>query len=169
MKHSKVIFLAALVLVMSAGVVVGRLWSQLPGRPHGPGNPSWLADQLNLTPEQRQQMDAVWADTKQKIDKTVERRRLLDRERDQAIEDLLGPEQWAAYGKLIDEFRAHRADLDKERAAILHQANESSQALLTDDQKQKWDSLRQSRPHDRGHWPHGDGAQRSTTMPIVPD
>src|SRR5947209_3696419 len=131
MSRTKIVLLSAFVLVLSAGVVVGRLWARLPAgaalRP-ADKSPSWLADQLQLTPAQRQQMDAIWADMKQKNDQKIERRRALDHERDQAIEELLGPEQWAAYGRLMDEFRLKRAEVDKERENLFHDANERSLA-----------------------------------------
>src|SRR3954463_2073788 len=101
MSRSKFVILTAFVLVLGAGMVAGRLWARLPVHTTPAGKqPSWLADQLNLTPEQRQQMDGIWANVEQQMDQKLERRHGLDRERDQAIEDLLGPEQWQAYGRL---------------------------------------------------------------------
>ncbi|HSV15480.1 MAG TPA: Spy/CpxP family protein refolding chaperone [Tepidisphaeraceae bacterium] len=162
MRRTKSVIIAAFILVLSAGVVAGRLWARFPSPSATPTGkqPSWLADQLDLTPEQRQQMDAIWANVKQQMDQKLERRHALDRERDQAIEDLLGPEQWQAYGRLIDEFRAKRAEIDKDRMNLIHDANDRSRALLSDVQKQRWDQMRQAR-HDHGgdghDHHHGDG------------
>lgn len=179
MGRTKIVILAAFVLVMGAGVVVGRLWTRLPhaAAPEGK-SPSWLADQLDLTPQQRQQMDGIWAETKQKVEQKSERRRALDQERDQAIADLLGPEQWAAYGRLVDEFRAKRNEADKERSMLIRDADERSRALLGEAQRQKWDQMRQShREREREgrgggvsgggdrRRSHGSGGGRETTNP----
>jgi hypothetical protein len=127
---------------------------------HPDGQPSWLADELNLRPEQRAQMDAIWAEAKGQSDKSFERRQGLDRERDQAIQELLTPAEWQAYDKIIEEFRAKRVELDKERGQVMHDANEKSLALLDDDQKQKWKAMRNLHDH-RG--PHGPGGPVDST------
>ncbi len=169
MSRVKIILLTAFVLVLSAGMVVGRLSAQLPvvkAERTGPA-PSWLADELNLTPDQRKQMDAIWADAKPKMDKLFERRQELDRERDQAIQDLLTPAEWTAYGKIMDDFHSRRADCEKQRLDLMQDASAHSRALLSDSQLQKWDALRNSRSW-RG--PRGPENQRSsTTMPAVGD
>jgi Spy/CpxP family protein refolding chaperone len=161
MSRAKLVILSAFVLVLVAGVMVGRLWARLPMQGHAPPptdrSPSWLADELQLTPEQRQQMDAIWADVRQKNEQKLERRRSLDHERDQAIEELLGPEQWAAYGRLMDEFRLKHAAVDKERETLFRDANERSVALLNGDQKKKWDQLRAQPHHDHDRGGPGGG------------
>jgi hypothetical protein len=169
MSRIRIIFLAAFVLVLCAGVVVGRLWNQLPmqARSHG-GPPSWLADQLDLRPDQRQQMDAIWAETSPKIEKTFEERQALDRERDQTIQELLTPAEWAAYDKIVEDFRAKRSALDKERHQLVQDANEKSEALLDDVQKQKWESFRSAHDHD-WHGPHAQGTSNGpATQPGNP-
>jgi hypothetical protein len=146
------ILLSAFVLVLCAGVVVGRLWNQLPVETKAPtSQPSWLADELQLQPEQREKMDALWTATKAINAKSFERRQALDRERDQAIQQLLTPAEWMAYDKIIEDFRTKRAALDKERHQLMDETNEKSMALLNDDQKHKWEELRNWRgPHGAG-------------------
>src|SRR5271155_1293100 len=101
MSRSKIILLATFFMVLSAGMVLGRLWATLPimtvtppaatqPSPRGSARqPRWAA-QLNLTTQQRQQMDAIWAETTPKVEETFDRRRQLDSKREEAIEDLLG-------------------------------------------------------------------------------
>jgi hypothetical protein len=149
MSRTRVILLIPFVLVLCAGVVVGRLWNRLPIETKPPGgSPSWLADQLDLRPEQRQQMDAIWDETRPKIEKSFERRQSLDRERDQTIQELLTPAEWTAYDKIIEDFRAKRAALDKDRHQLVLDANEKSVALLDGAQKQKWEALRNAHEHE---------------------
>ena len=157
MSKTRVILMSAFLLVMCAGVVVGRLWNQLPIRAKtAGGSPSWLADQLNLRPDQRQQMDAIWGETGPKIQKSFEMRQELDRERDQTIQELLTPAEWTAYDKIVEDFRAKRATLDKDRHQLVMDANAKSMALLDDVQKKKWEELRELHMHD-WHGPHGRG------------
>jgi Spy/CpxP family protein refolding chaperone len=155
MSRTRVILMSAFLLVMCAGVVVGRLWNELPiqAKTAG-GSPSWLADQLNLRPDQRQQMDAIWAETGPRIQKSFDDRQSLDREREQKIQELLTPAEWTAYDKIVEDFRAKRAVLDKGRHQLVMDANAKSVALLDDAQKQKWEELRELHEHD-WHGPHG--------------
>lgn len=165
MFRSKIVFLLTVLLMLGAGVVLGRISARMPGPPGEGRPPSWLADQLDLTTDQRKQMDAIWAETKQKIGKTFEKRRAIDKQRDQAIMALLTPEQKRAYEGILDSARAQRATLDKEREAAVREANERSRALLDDRQKQRWETLtQQMREHDRHGW-RGPTSRRSATMP----
>jgi Spy/CpxP family protein refolding chaperone len=138
------VFLVAAVLVLCAGVVVGRLSMQLAATapPPPPGHPpSWLADQLDLTADQRQQMDAIWADVKQQIGSGWDKRHDLDHERDQAIQNLLTDQQKTAYQKIYDDYRSKRQEIDKTRDALIKSAEERSRALLNDSQQKRWDLL----------------------------
>lgn len=153
MPRSNLIILATFILVLSAGMVVGRLWAKLAPvvERSADHQPSWLADQLELTTQQRQQMDAIWADTKQKLDKAGERRAELDRDREQAVLAMLTPAQQKSYQKIIADFRARRTELEKERHDLIHDADQRSEALLNPDQKTRWEQLRNNR-----HGPHGE-------------
>jgi Spy/CpxP family protein refolding chaperone len=144
-------------LVLCAGVVLGRLWAQLPVKmpEHGQG-PSWIADQLNLTSEQRQQMDAVWAQTMQKIGQTMDQRHECDKQRDTAVTALLTEQQRAAYEKIMSDYHGKRSELDKQRDSLIHDADDRSRALLDDVQKARWDELTKEM-HGR-HGPHRPGS-----------
>jgi len=155
MRRSTIFLSATAVLVLSAGLVVGRLSARLPvaAKPADHGR-EWFQDTLGLTPDQHQKMDAIWADVKMQMDKNHDRQRGLDKERDAAIRALLTPEQSAAYDKIFQDYHAHRSDLDKEREQLFHSANEKSRALLTPDQQVKWDTMsKDMHDHDR----HGPG------------
>jgi len=170
MGRLRIIFLFAFALVLCAGVVVGRLWAKLPAAAHPQGH-SWFDDQLGLTAEQRTQMDAVWKETRQQISDLMDRRRGLDKEREQSIRSLMTPEQLAAYDKINNDYRAARSDLDKQRAKLIQTANERSRALLTEAQQKRWDTLSKDM-HDREHdrrGPHGPQGMRPTTKPAGPN
>jgi Spy/CpxP family protein refolding chaperone len=162
MKRSTILLSTATVLVLSAGMVVGRLSTRLPmaPRPQDHGR-EWFQGSLGLSADQQQKMDAIWADVKQQMDKNGDKRRTLDKDRDAAIRALLTPEQSAAYDKIFQDYHAHRADMDKEREQLFHEANDRSRALLTPDQQVKWDAMSKDMhahhgpggPPGRGHGP----------------
>jgi Spy/CpxP family protein refolding chaperone len=173
MSRSKLILVATFVLVLSAGMVVGRLMAKLPTMAvsHATTQPSqqpWWAAQLDLTTSQRTQMDAIWADVKPKVDETFDRRRQLERKREEAVEDLLGP-QYPAYAKIFTDFYAQRADIDNDRQKLIHDAEDRTKALLSDTQLKQLEALG---PHEF-HIPRGGGGgghrsnQTSTTMPAA--
>jgi Spy/CpxP family protein refolding chaperone len=144
MKRSRQVFLITAVLVLCAGVVVGRLTARLsvePSPPQAGHPPSWLADQLDLSAEQRQQMDAIWAAAITQMHNSGREQHDLDRQRDDAIRALLSSDQEMMYDEINDTYRSERQQLEKERDALIKSAEERSRALLTDAQKAKWDTL----------------------------
>ena len=108
------------------------------------------------------------------MDQKLERRHAMDRERDQAIEDLLGPEQWQAYNKLMDEFR--RTEMDRNVRPWSTTPTSAARRCSSDEQKAQWDQMRQARRdrgdgHDRRR--HGgsgsSGNREPTTQRAKPD
>jgi Spy/CpxP family protein refolding chaperone len=160
-RSSKRVLVMTVALVLCAGLVVGRLSARLvPPAPFGfgpPGNhsPSWLQDQLNLTSEQKQQMDSIWADTKSQIGKTWDGRHELEKQRDDAIHSLLTSQQQTEYAKIYDDYHAKRQELDRQRDDLIKTAEDKSRALLSDSQKARWDVLTKEMHDHRG--PHGPG------------
>jgi Spy/CpxP family protein refolding chaperone len=161
MARRLVAFLTTIILVLCAGVVVGRLTMKMPvlaaqqNGEHGQG-PSWIAQQLNLTTQQRAEMDAIWADTRQRMDQSGEKRRDLDRKRDADIQSLLSDSQKAAFQKITADFRAQRTAMDKERGMLIADAEKRSRDLLDETQQKKWDELAKDM-HHRGPR-HGGGS-----------
>jgi Spy/CpxP family protein refolding chaperone len=157
MSHKKIILGFTAFLVLGAGLAVGRLTARLPGPFHEHGvNPSWIADQLDLTSEQRQEMNAIWDQTRDKMQDLGHQRHQLDVGRDDAVRALLSDEQKAAYDKIYSDYHAQRSQLDQERSDLMHGANEQTRALLDDTQKAKWDEL--TKEFQAGHGQHADGS-----------
>jgi Spy/CpxP family protein refolding chaperone len=169
MLRLKLMFIPMVVLIFAAGMVVGRISnraavSEKPAtqpaatQPSDRHSPSWLHDQLGLNVDQRQKMDAIWNDVRQKTGGGFEKWRALDKERDQALQALLTPEQKTQYDAILKANRDKRAELDKEREKLLADANEKSKALLTEEQKKKWDELtKEMRDHRGPGGPRGRG------------
>jgi hypothetical protein len=155
------------ILTLGAGVVLGWVWTPLqkvesaaPGG-YGGGPRPWF-DQLQLNPDQQAQMDKIWNDdTGQQMQKLGAQRRAIEKQRDDAIFNLLNTDQRQAYDKINKDFWAQREALDKQRQAIFADANARSRALLDDSQKQIWDTLTKQLQMRHHHGPMG---QYSTTM-----
>ena len=148
-RRTHLVFSLAAILTLGAGAVVGRLSANpAAAKPVGHGGRGWFADELDLSADQRQKMDAVWAGTKQEVAKPGDRRKDLDKDRDAAVTKLLTPDQYASYEEIYAELRAARADLDKERDRLFHDADDRSRALLTPTQLSQWEAM-QKQLHDR--------------------
>ena len=116
MRRSRLALSVAAILVLSAGLVVGRLLAPAARPPvHGRG---WFTDELDLSADQRKQMDAIWADARGQIGKTWDRRHDLDHKRDAAVRALLTPAQQAAYDQVWADYRAKRSALDQDRERL---------------------------------------------------
>ena len=152
----KYLLVPMVVLVLGAGMVIGRISTRLQAttqpadKAHG-----WFDEQLNLSADQRKQMDAIWGDVRQNVGKTFEGRAALDKERDQAILDLLSDDQKKAYNAVLDNYRAKRGEMDKQRDKLFADANAKSRAILTEEQQKRWDALSK----DHHGWP-GAGQRR---------
>jgi len=150
MSHRKVLLLVLVVLVLGAGVTVGRLSARLPEETaprRSSGSLPWVKEQLNLSTQQEQQMDQIWAEAKARMTKTFEDQQALDRQRTEEVNDLLTPDQRVKYQAVMDQFHAQREALDKQRGQLIHDAVLKSKELLNDEQKTKWDELTQD-THD---------------------
>ncbi len=161
MRRSTILLSTASVLVLSAGLVVGRLSAHLPvtasrGADHGKG---WFSDTLGLSPDQKSKMDGIWSEVRQQVDKMGDRRHGLDHDRDVAIRGLLTPEQSTAYDKIFADYHERRAELDKNRDKLFHDANDRSRALLSPDQQAKWEAMSRDMRDHHGP-PGGPGHQR---------
>src|SRR5688572_13152366 len=80
--------------------------SRPPGRPGDRGPGGWLAAELDLTPEQHKQLDAIWSELAERGRNRDHggRRRAMRNERDLAVAALIAPERWGEYEEIIDDF-----------------------------------------------------------------
>jgi Spy/CpxP family protein refolding chaperone len=170
MLHSNLVLLSTAAIVMGAGVMVGRVTAEYPREQQhqqhdrfGSRSRDWIDDQLSLTADQKQKMDAIWDATRKKMEATFDGRHASDHAREQAILNLLTPDQRTAYAKINDQFRAKRDDQFKQRSLLVQKANEASRALLDENQQKKWDALTKTMRDRQGHF--GGFEEHSTTKP----
>ena len=132
----------AFVLAMGAGVAVGMLSARLP-QTHQPR--SWLGDELNLTPEQREQMRAIWQDVSKNRGRDWERRRALEKERNEAIVSLLTEEQRAKHDEINRQFAQKMQEQQQQREAAVHEAIERTKQMLTPQQREHYEQIMQEK------------------------
>jgi Spy/CpxP family protein refolding chaperone len=180
MRRSTIFLSAAAVLVLGAGLVVGRLSADLSvaakpvssatTRPteggHGRG---WFPDQLGLTPDQDQKMKAIWADVQAQMDKNRDHQHALEHDRDVAIHALLSPQQSAAYDKIQQDYHANRNALNTEREQFIKSGKDRTRAILTPDQQVKLDAMDKDMHdhHGPGGPPGGHGRGGPSSRPDV--
>lgn len=168
------LLLILVVLSVGSGVEIGWVWR--PIDKFNPGAPStqpsgrtgarpWF-DQLDLNPDQQKQIDKIWNDTRQQMQKIFQQHRDLDEQREKQVMDLLTADQKAAYEKIGESMRTAREDLDKQREALIADANARSRSLLDPAQQEKWDILSKEIRRRRGPMgPMNSATQHSTSQP----
>ncbi|HEY8751833.1 MAG TPA: hypothetical protein VIM11_27880 [Tepidisphaeraceae bacterium] len=150
MKMTKLLLVVAFLVVMAAGAVVGmaldqkfRIAAQVEVHPQspttrrgGPMFPKLSQDQLKL-------MNEFWAPVAKLRDPRRETFQRLDKERDQAIQDLLTP---PLQDHLKEQYNAIQArhrqaidDLETLTREAVTKATEQSRAIMTEEQKKQYD------------------------------
>ena len=153
MTKTKLILIVSVLLVFAAGASLGVLITR-PGQP--PPRGSWLANELNLTTDQRDQMRTIWSEAMGSVSKQRERRAALAQERDQAILALLSDAQQAQYDAIQQEYVRKTDELSQERKRAFDDAIEQTKRILTPEQATKYDELlKKQRERGAGGGPPG--------------
>lgn len=178
---TRAIVVIGFLLAFGAGLVLGLSWPQVrayatpgpdrgglrhpvafpddpdghgrPPHPPPPGRRGWFAQQLELTPEQLRQMDAIWSDfARRGRIEHAEQRRQLRRQREEAIAALVREEDRPAYERVLREHDRQLAQMETQWRQRFRDAVERTKALLTPEQREKYDELL-----SRQGWHNGDG------------
>lgn len=163
------------VVALAAGVALGLAWDRgtptRPAGPHaggpggGPGGPGpgngggpggWLAAELQLTPEQRDQFNQIWSESARRGGRDHwTRRSQLRQQRDEAIFKLIPEASHTAYDQIRADYDTHVAALEAEWKQSFQTAVEKTRQLLTEAQRQKYDQIIARHAADRQR--RGDG------------
>ena len=145
---AKFVVILGFLLAFGAGLVIGaqghlRLASAEPPpatRPSGPG--SWLAAELDLSPDQTQKIDAIWSDIagKGRGDREDQRRQLR-KERDDAIAALIRPEDLSAFDQIHETYADRMAALDAQWREGFNASVERTKQILTPEQRVKYEEI----------------------------
>jgi Spy/CpxP family protein refolding chaperone len=103
---------------------------------------SMLAQELGLSAAQSAQMKEIWSRVVQVGPGARERSRELRRQRDEAIEKLIAPEQRAAYDRIKQDYTTAVAALDQERKEAFQEAVKKTNQILTEAQRKKYEEIR---------------------------
>src|SRR4051812_26998845 len=151
MRRKETLLVMLTVLAVGAGVVAGMVVSRLPavatGAPNGgaafPASPgqSALAQELHLSTQQTEQMRQTWESVREKVRLSYESADRLNRQRDEAIQAMLTPEQKAKFEKLTQDFADRFIALRKDRDSAFSKAVEETRKILSDEQRKKYDEL----------------------------
>src|SRR4051794_10862870 len=175
----EILLISLTVLALGAGLAAGLLAARLPtasspgpgSSPNGsasvdssnpapaptPGERTPLVEELQLSPEQRDQMRDIWESTRGRVHQTFDDAQRLQKDRDDALVALLNDEQKARFQKISQEYADRFEALTKKRDTAFEEAVEKTRAILNDTQRQKYDELLR-----RHVGPDGPGTRRGT-------
>jgi Spy/CpxP family protein refolding chaperone len=176
MIRTKLVVGAAFALALCAGVAVGLVSARIPEqrhKPHGGGEPrSFLADELNLSPQQREQMKAIWQDVARGRsspgggrDGRDDRRR-MERERNEAIlAAITDPEQRRRVEEVMQQFEQRQQEMAQERQRTFDEAIKKTMAILDENQRKKYEQILQRRRAERES--RNSSSTAPSTMPAT--
>jgi hypothetical protein len=176
--RSKLTLVTTFTLALGAGLVVGIAAAKRGAAAALLTRPSTeqtthsrsAATELNLTAQQQEQVKGIWAGVTQGPVKTLnEKRKSLQKERDDAINRLFTSEQKVEYDRIQTEYASKSADLNKQRQQHFDAAVEQVKRILNDTQRQKYEQMLKERG---GHGRHGLGGpgregRNATTRPAA--
>jgi Spy/CpxP family protein refolding chaperone len=163
---TKLIVLLGFAVAFAAGIVVGvqnhnlipasisKQWMAHPDR-HG-----WLVAELNLTPDQQQQLHDIWSDAFHRGGhENEDQRRELRKDRDDAISALIHPEDKPAYDQVMKNYSDQMSVLEQQWRGSFDSAVEKTKQILTPQQREKYEEILA-----RNQWDRRPG-DRATTRP----
>jgi hypothetical protein len=160
---SKVVVILGFLVSFAAGLTVG--WRLMPrptpevrpaqfGGKNGPlsrpsggnrdqGPTGWLTAVLKLSPDQQDKMKEIWSATAHEGRRErEERRQALKKTRDESVTKLMADSgRKADFDQIDDTFKKGLAELDAEWRANFQAAVEKTKAILTDDQRTKYEEI----------------------------
>jgi len=161
---TNITLLLAFAFVFGAGAVVGiaRNTTESPGKRHD----SWLSRELDLSPEQHEQMKTIWSDVMSGQGRDGwEQRKQLQKQRDQAVQSLLTTEQKQKYDEINKDYEQQFAAMNQSRKKAFDEAVEKTRSILTPAQAEKYDQFLKRRGRGGAPRPFGNGSSSPATQP----
>ncbi len=111
----------------------------------------WLTTELNLTPQQQEQLREIWSQPPPDSGRQrgEDRKWQYLRERNDAIAGLIRPEDKPRYEAIIKDFEAKNEVLEREMRAGFQAAVDRTKQILTPEQRAKYEELLQRHDADR--------------------
>jgi len=141
------IMLACALTCFGAGYSVDRLLHPAPPPPQD----HYMAE-LNLSPEQREKIKAIWTDvSKNSGPAQREKREAAQKEFIEALQTLATPEQKPKLDVLVAEYRKKLDQISQDARKLRDEAIERTKAELNDEQRAAYDEIRKKRQEERTH------------------
>jgi Spy/CpxP family protein refolding chaperone len=159
---TKLVVIVGFIVAFSAGLMVGMGLHQHAAteetspttRPNGSGGSggrgSWIAQELDLTPQQQEALKKIWADSpdRSRREEHDDARRQLRRERDEAILALV-PDR-SKYDEIMRQYEEKTDALDDAMRKGFEEKVRLTKAHLTPEQNAKYDEMLKRRSRDWG-------------------
>jgi len=150
---TKLVVIVGFLVAFGAGLAVGikSRHAALPLTTRPSHHSGWLSAELNLTPQQQEQLKAIWSETMQRGGhEREEQRRPLRRQRDEGVAALIRPEDKPRYDKILEDYSEQTNALDGEWRSSYQAAVERTKQILTPQQRTKYEELLQRHESERG-------------------
>jgi Spy/CpxP family protein refolding chaperone len=140
MKNKWVVVILVLMfaVALGAGVVAGKLSTRVQVEPVQPARQGTLTDALNLTPKQRDQMQAIWENVRATANDCLEQAKRAQSDQDAALMKILTADQKAQYQKLNNETIGKIAVLDARRKESFKKAIDATNLILDESQRKRY-------------------------------
>jgi Spy/CpxP family protein refolding chaperone len=162
------VLVLAYVLALAAGTTSGVLAERLRS-PNSSATSAPLAAQLQLNDDQREQMRGAWEDAKDAADDCYKQAQEIQRQRDQALVDMLSDEQKAKFAPIDQGYARQFAALTTRRESAFEQAMAKTEAILTPDQRVKYEEIVRERLGQFPAQAGGVSGPGATTEPSIDD
>ena len=166
MRNKKIIgmVIAGFILALAAGLALSvglarvsmtRASAETTSDPNAHARHSHLADELGLSARQQEQMNEVWSKVRQGAGQDYgEKRRAFQKERDDAIANLIPAGRKQDYDQIVSDYKAKLDGLNAEHAKLYAQALEQTRQVLDPTQFQKFEEERRKHWDEHGRGPH---------------
>jgi Spy/CpxP family protein refolding chaperone len=129
----------------------------------------WLTSELNLTPQQQEQMKKIWSETAHRGNREQEdRRRQIRKDRDDAIAALIQPQDKEKFELALKTYADQQSAMDKEWRASFERAEEKTKQILNPEQRKKYEEMLKNREAERAARERDQGRRvedRATSRP----
>lgn len=149
---TRILVIAGFVVAFAAGWAVGMKWrgTDSPSSTRSERHNGWLAAELKLSPEQKEQLREIWSETARRGRRErMDRRRQATRERDEAIAALIRPEDKPRYEEILKQYAEQSGQQDREWRDAYQADVERTKQILTPEQRTRYEELLQRQEWDR--------------------
>lgn len=178
MNKTRVMIVCLFVLAFVSGFAVSSVLTHSHHPAHDGPMPatSWLSSELGLTKAQEEEMLKIWGNLGRPAGpEQQDRRHALSDQRDESIRKLIPAEKQKEYELILENHSKQMAELSEQRHKQFEIAVEKTKAILTEQQRTKYDAILAKRLEGRrgpggsgpGMMGHGWSRQSSQSQPAT--